>query len=169
MKKNEKFMAKDLRLAEIKYFNEEAKGIELTEPIGYVILEKLRDDLYANPFDISDFTPVFERLPYSNTTRNGVEYGSKVRLVINKAESGPCYVLTNINLGDCFDREEIEGKDLEDYILKSGYYFPDRKNIAVKRFKKHPIEMFKVLLNDEKQAEKFSDFFEERDYVVYKK
>lgn len=165
----ELFKVKDLRLAAIKYYSEEANGIELTDPIGYVILEELREDFYANPFDVLDFTPVYERLPYANTTKDGMDYGSKLRHVINEEKSGPCYVLTRMKFTDYFDSDLITRKDLEEYILNSSYYFRDRKEIAMKNLKKHPVKMFKVLYEDAKSEEKFSKFFEKRDFIVLKK
>lgn len=169
MNKKERFNVKDLRLAAIKYFDEEANGIELTDALGYVILENTRENLYINVFNISDFTPVFERLPYANTTRDGEDYGSKMRLVINEAKSGPCYVLTKIDLSDFFDKEIVFREDLEDYVLNSKYYFRDRKEIAISNLKKQPVKMMKILLADSRSEEKFCRFFEERDFIVFKK
>lgn len=168
---NEKelFKARDLRLAAIRYFDAEANGIELTEALGYVILENIRENLYVNVFDIADSTPIFERVPYSNTTLDGEDYGTKVRSVLYEAETGPCYLLTKIKLSDCFDKDLISRKDLEDYILNSDYYFRNRKEIVMKNLKKHPFRMLKTLYEDTKSEERFVDFFEQRDYVVFKK
>jgi len=158
----------NLRLAAIRYYSK-GVGVEVSDPVGYKVLEEYGKDTYINPLNISDEYPIFERAPYANVNNDGFEYGSKMRLVNDVNVSGPCYVLFNTNLKDSFEEDLITVEDLEEYILRSNYYFRERSQIALDRIKYHPIQMLRILKKDTKSEEKYNKFFEERRAVVYKK
>lgn len=165
---NRVIKVENLKLAALRYYDKN-NGVELTDPLGYVILENIGNDFYINPLDIdAEEYPVFERLPYSNVTLSGDEFGSKMILVNDIDVSGPCYVLFNTNLKDSFDKDLIEESELKGYILNSNYYFRDRKKVALEKMRKHPIKMYRIIKEAEEKEEKILDFFAERGVQLQK-
>ena len=49
--------------------------------------------------------PIYDRTNYSNTTLDGEDYGSILKLVSRNVESGPCYVIEKLNMEDIFGSE----------------------------------------------------------------
>ncbi len=165
---NRVIKVKNLRLAALKYYKV-GKGVELTDPVGYVILEKFGENLYVNPIEIAEEYPTFERLPYANVTKDGEDYGSKLRLVNDIDKDGPCWVLFKGDLRDSFGKDVISEEELENYILNSADYFPDRLSIAKERLEIRPsIKLFRIILNDTKSAKRVNSFFEERGVQLQK-
>lgn len=164
---NRTIKAENLKLAALRYYDKR-KGVELTDPLGYVILEKVGKDMYVNPLDIVEEYPIFEVMPHSNITASSDEYGNNMRLINGIDVGGPCYVLFNSNLKDSFDTNLISEQELKEYILRSNYYFIDRKKIALERIKKYPIKMYRVLKEDEESEEKVLEFFGEKGVQLQK-
>lgn len=172
IKKKEKveFNVENLHLAEIRYLSLENNGVEFGNPIGYTFLMN-RDSIYMELICCSSDIPVLKRLPFSNTTRDGEDYGSKMAVVGNKCylESGPCYVLSNTTTREIFEKDVVSKEELEDYILASDKYFVDRKFIATERMDKEPSRMKRIIAKDKKDEEKYIKFFEERGVQLQKK
>lgn len=172
IKKKEKieFNVENLHLAEIRYLSLENGGVELGESVGYVFLIN-RDSVYMESISCFSFMPVLKRLPFSNTTRDGEDYDSKMKVVGNEfyLESGPCYVLSNTTAREIFEKDVVSEKELEDYILASEKFFVERRIIAKKRMKSDPIRMTEILVKDKEHEEKFIKFFEERGVQLQKK
>lgn len=175
IKKREKieFNVENLHLAEIKYLSLENGGVELGEPVSYVFLFKRpeRDRFYLNPISFVDTYAVFKRVPYSNTTRDGEDYGSKMKIVGNDyyLESGICYVLSSTTAREIFEKDTVSKEELEDYILASDKYFVDRELIAKERMDKDSFRMKRIIAKDKKSEEKYIKFFEERGVQLQKK
>ena len=75
--KKEKLISTDkLSLAKVKYFDVKHNGVEVTGEDPYVFLLNI-NNTYINLFDPVENLPVYDRLPYSNTTMSGVDFGSK--------------------------------------------------------------------------------------------
>ena len=134
--RNEKVNLSNLKLAVLKYFSDEHNGVELTEPLSYVVLRKGKNQKYTNIFeifDIYDDIPVFERVPYSNTTYDGEDFGSKLRIVQGEEylSSGPCYILLQEDLSSYFGKDSINMLELEEFMVNSKYYFKDRKELIL--------------------------------------
>lgn len=163
--------ASNLKLAELHYYDQEHQGIELTDCLSYIILSK-SDDGYVNLLNVEESYPVFKRLPYTNITRGGEEYGTKVSLVTDydKCVSGPCWILKDVNLEESFPKN-VNLESIEDYVLESDYFFKDRVDIAKKRMKKfdNPIKMGLIIKKDMKKVDDVDAFFKEREQGIQKK
>ena len=64
--------------------------------------------------------PIYDRTNYSNTTLDGEDYGSILKLVSGNVESGPCYVIEKLNMEDIFGSERSE--NLTPAVLKQYMY-----------------------------------------------
>ena len=125
MKNNRKISTDNLKLARIKYFDLEHNGVEVTSDDPFVFLFKVKDT-YVNLFDpCEDFT-VYERIPYSNVSKDGEDFGTKIGLLQGKVDEGLCYVIENVNLKHYFGKEEINISDLIKYMINSKDFFIDR-------------------------------------------
>ena len=165
---NEILNLKKLRIGVLKNFSLENNGVEVSENLAYVVLEEGKNPQYLNIYDITemlDNIPVFERLPYSNSTKCGEDFGSKLKVVLGEEnlKSGPFYVLLKDDLSVYLGKDFMSAKELEEYVINSKYYFKDREDLVLERMKRHPIKMAKILYSDFKQGEKVRKFFEERD------
>ena len=156
---NKMIKADQLKLAKVKYYDAEANGIEVNGLDAYAFLMKAGKD-YVNVFDLTSNLPIFERVPYSNTTKDGVNYGTKVIQISGEADkSGLCYVLETSTAKDLFEVEELDEEALKRYIVSSKKFFIDRKSIIqdnpslIARMKALPI-----LLSDEKKHDKLRKF-----------
>lgn len=168
MNKSKEIKTKDLRTVGIKYFSEKENGIEVSKNLGYAFLIKMGDGLYVNPFNPLEMYPVFERLPYSNVTRYGEEFGTKVALIGGEAKTGPCY-LTVASIGEnIFSGDTVTIGQLEDFMLGSSFYFVDRYDVAAARMLRNPIKMQKIMKKDEESRAAMVKFFEDRDVQVQK-
>lgn len=165
---------KKLRIGVLKNFSLENNGVEVSENLAYVVLEEGKNPKYLNIYDITemlDEIPIFKRLPYSNSTKFGEDFGSKLKVVQGEEnlKSGPCYVLLKDDLSVYLEKDFMSAKELEEYIINSKYYFKDRGDLVLERMKRHPIKMAKILYSDFKEGEKVQKFFEERDIKTFTK
>ena len=127
---NKKVMkTKSLRLAEVRYFDREHNGVEIPRINAYVILAQA-GDRYLNVFNPGEELPVYDRVPYSNTTMDGVDYGTKIVLASGTCKNGLCYVLDKTKIEDFFfGKEEITFDQLEAFVLRSDLFFIDRMDL----------------------------------------
>lgn len=126
---------KDIKLAELKFYNKEEGGVELTPVQSYGWLVKLGDG-YLNVLNPYEEFPVLERVPYSNCSQYGLEYGTKMRPLTECSESGPCWIIGKDSLADFTSLEEVNRQELEDIVLSSSLFFKDRYPIVKKRLLK---------------------------------
>ena len=158
------FEKKNVWLAEMKYYSKEDNGIEVSDPLTYAFIVDLGEGQFANPFDISEDFPVFQKLPYSNCTSTGVEYGSKVFLANTIDRTGPCYVLSK-NVGDMgLMGDIVSSEQLIDYMFKNSeeLYFKDRKGYAKDKLIRHPFTLRKLMESDEEKEARMTAFLAER-------
>jgi hypothetical protein len=167
MNKEDKIDVSKLHLAELKYYDKSHSGVELGGALSYAFLLDCGDK-YINPLNVGDSYPVFERSPYANFTCDGEPYGSKLWLVDGEDITGPCYVLVKGTLKDDFHSPSISIKQLEDYVLNSSKFFKDRVDVAVNRFRKQPVQLFKILKSDSKDLDLLNQYFLKRDIVFQK-
>ena len=158
----EKFNTKDLYLAELKYAAKE-KGIEVMEPLSYVFVYH-KDNSFYNVITKEEY-PTYEKIPYSNTTIDGEDYGTKIRLVSELDETGPCYLLSNIKCEKLLSDSVVDLEIIKDYILNSSFFFKDRIDIAVDRLAnfKEPVKMFKIFWNEFDRREYIKKYFKEKE------
>lgn len=156
------FNSKCIYLAELKYNDE--RGIELSEPLSYGLLYKCGENSFINILDIYEELPIFKRVPYSNTTIDGEDYGTMVSCISENTGNGPCWVLTSTKFSQFTDNDKVTIKELEDYVLADERYFKDREAIAKRRLKKlkKPTKMVKIILSDQEKRREMDEFFDER-------
>ena len=73
--------------------------------------------------------PVYTRVPYSNTTMDGEDYGTKLVLAQEEVEDGPCWVVEMENMMEYFQEEEISRRELKDFVFHSNLFFVDRLSL----------------------------------------
>ncbi len=141
----------NIKIGVIKEYTD--KGLVLASDYEYVILTK-EDNKYFDIFDRKkeEKFAVFQRMPYSNMTKDGEAYGTKVCQVNGVApkDGSECVVLLNVDFKDVFAREEILMRDLKDFALKSKYFIRQRREYAFDRLidLENPISMLKVIVKD---------------------
>lgn len=167
MSKDKNIKLKDLKLAEMRYYDKKNNGVEVGEAVSYVFLVKVKD-IYVNPFNPLERYPIFKRAPYANVTANGDDYGSKLWLVDGDDCSGPCYILFGDELKKEFSEDSLSLTDLENCILSSDKFFKDRREIALRKFKSQPFKMYKLLKRDEIKQDSLIHFFESRNVHMQK-
>ena len=99
-----------IKKAQLRFFD--GNGTEIPEIKAYAVLIKKKDS-YINLFNFLEDCNVYDRLPYSNSTQSGEDYGTKIRLVAGEEKPGICYVLETKPM------EELEG--LRDIALMDLY------------------------------------------------
>ena len=123
---------KRIRLGKVTYFDTKNNGSRVPEVDAYVLLIKL-NGIYINPFNLADEMPIYDRVPYSNTTRGGEDYGTKIVHVQGKEEDGRCIVLDTVKGEELFGEGTIELDQLEEYVIQSNKFFIDRIDLLDKR------------------------------------
>ncbi|MBR5370086.1 MAG: hypothetical protein IK137_02145 [Bacilli bacterium] len=166
--KNSIIQVDRIKKAQLRYFD--GNGTEIPEIEAYTIFIK-KDDTYINLFDFVTDCNVYERLPYSNNTRDGEDYGTKIRLVCGKEEKGICYVLESGKMKELKNIESISLIDLYKIILESKDFYFDRKDIinAYPHLLSHR-EKKKILEKDDIMMNKLFEYFNEKELEkTYKK
>lgn len=159
-----------IRLAELKYFDEEHNGVEFGKPQSFGILFFVKDN-YVNLFEPGECYPVFKRSRfYGSSDSDGNQFGTKLEIVSGDVVSGPCWVLRDNDFRSVFGRSVVDYETIENYILNSDYFFKDRMEIALKRLKKfkRPIKMMKTIESDMDKTVQMDEFFSERGHKVQK-
>lgn len=126
MKKN--IPVEKIKKAQLRYFDEEHNGVEIPEIKAYTIFVET-DDGYVNLFTGLDNYNVYERLPYTNTTQGGEDFGTKIRLVSGKEEDGVCYVLESKGMTELKGLESVTKEYLYKLILESEDFYFDRLDL----------------------------------------
>ena len=121
--------SENVRLARVRYYDVERNGLEVDDINAYAFLLKTGTS-YINIFDMTSNYPVFDRVPYSNTTKNGEDYGTKVIQISGDPDkSGLCYVLEATTGKSLFNLDEVTDELLKIYMIHSNKFFVDRMNI----------------------------------------
>ena len=118
------YKTEQLELAEIRNFNAKRKSSVIPGRRAYTILGKF-DDHYYNILNPSLEYPVYGRLPYSNTTSDGEDFGTMISLVEGEIQDGPCYIL-DISMKKVLQKEYVSFEQLQEFVLDSWKFFPDR-------------------------------------------
>ena len=122
-----------IRLGKITYYDVEHNGSVVPSVDAYVFMINI-NDTYINPFNILMDLPVYDRMPYSNTTKDGENYGTKIKHVQGEEKDGPCVVLENINLSEYYGLEYMSLNMLKEFMIRSNKYFIDRANLIEDEF-----------------------------------
>ena len=157
--KKEKLISTDkLRLAKVKYFDVKHNGVEVTGEDPYVFLLNI-NNTYINLFDPVENLPVYDRLPYSNTTKSGVDFGSKIVLKQGEERDGLCYVIENTKVKGLFNRDLVSIVDIENYMIHSDKFFIDRRDLLLNNSKfKISRKLRAKYYNDVVKGEEFEYF-----------
>lgn len=156
-----KFDASKIKLAQVRYFDVERNGCEIPPTKAYVIL--LEDNgTYMNVFSLEDHVPVYSRVPYSNTTRDGEDFGTKIVLSSGEVQEGMCYVLDSLSSDSLFgDKKTVSYESLKNYVLNSDLFFPDRISLLRKE-KRNLRTKFRIAKQYKSDLERFdalSEYF----------
>jgi len=159
--KETKIDAKRIRLGKVTYFDTDYNGSAVPPVDAYAFLVDV-GGTYINPFNLVDELPVYDRVPYTNTTKDGEDFGSKIVLKQGEVQDGPCYVLERINVEDYYGVSDISLSMLEDFIIESNKFFIDRAELLEDNIKNGSLlrkrYAKKKLVEDKKTMEKFISF-----------
>ena len=160
-----------LRLAQVRYFNKEMNGVSIPSQSAYAFLVNV-NGTYVNIVNPIEELPVYDRVPYTNTTLDGEDYGTKLVLINGEVQDGVCYVLERTKIEDLFDKKEVYISDLEDYIMKSDKFFIDRIDLLRDKIGSQRRKSYyrRKMVSDLKLLDKFNNYLaEESKGVQYKK
>ena len=163
---NKKFKAENVRLAKVKYYDVDHNGVEVNDMDAYAFLYQMGDN-YINIFDVCESLPVFERVPYSNTTLSGDDFGTKLKLVSgDDGSSGACYILEKEDGKKLFGREDIDMSTLQNYLLKSSKFFVDRLRLLEDKDSKINKRLYyHTYLADQKKMKELMDYINSHEKV----
>lgn len=122
---------KDLKIAEVRYFDTKHNGVVVPSFDTYAFLLKVGEN-YVNIIKPEKDYPVYERVPYGNTTKEGWEFGTKIQLVSGECRDGLCYIVGNTSMENVFGTKTISRKELIAAIVKSKQFFIDVAEIREK-------------------------------------
>ena len=167
-----KINTKDLKLAEVRYFNVERNGLELTPPLSHVVLLN-RGDTYINLLNCGELQPIYKRDKYKTNIYSDEEYiGTKIDLVCGNVQDGEAWLLNDTDFVQYFGCEEVEMTDIEHYVLQSNLFFKDRIELATTVMHRHGLPFLSIkniVKKDEKCHEEMRRFFAERELQKVKK
>lgn len=133
---NKNIDTKKLKLAQIRYFDFKHNGVEIPRKKAFVFVQQVGEDTFINALNPLENLPVFGRVPYTNTTRDGEDYGTKIVLLSGDIKSGPCYVMENLGMDNIFGEERVSKEQIEDFVLASNLFFMDRPAIIREKLAK---------------------------------
>lgn len=156
-----KIESSKLRLAQFRYYNLERQASEIPDDKAYTILAEI-NGTYINVLNPLETLPVYDRSSvYKNYTKDGMhEFGNKIFLVNGEEQDGPCFILELINMQNEFGKEIVTMKDIENYVLNSRMFFPDRlKLLEINRKQISSLYRKKLLLEDTQKLNRFNEYF----------
>lgn len=170
-----KIDTKKLNLAKLNYFDKEENGVEVSDIQAYAFLVELNGDYvnFFNPFG-DEKLQVFKRTIYPNVTRDGEEYGNKLKKVSSgDTFDGPCYIIEKIDVTEMLGTDEISDEELGEYVCKSSKFFIDRIELLKKRKAnsvRQRIFTNKKIEEDLQEMEKIDEYFDshEKNKKIYK-
>lgn len=164
--RNTSVEADRVRLAKVRYFDEEENAVEIPVEEAYAFLVNV-NGTYINPFNPLEEVPVYERAWYGNYTKDGEAYGTKIILKNGKVQEGMCYVLEKDSAKEIFEQDEISIKDMEEYILSSEKYFIDRLDITKKFGPREKLLRYRQMTSDVENKLRLEEYLN-REKIVQK-
>ena len=122
-----------IKRAEMRYYERNKNGVAIPNIKAYAILIEV-NGVYVNIVKPFKEYNVWGRLPYTNSTMSGEDFGTKITLLSGKDEDGVCYVLDSvlpmelINLA-IEDTNNICINDIYRYIANSNDFYFDRAEL----------------------------------------
>ena len=154
---NRSLKTRDLRLARVKYYDLEHNGAELSHIDAYAFLERVGEE-YVNVFDPTDGLAVLDRSLYTNTTKDGEDYGNRLIHVCGTLTDGPCYVMDRVSVPDMMGIDIISTEQLREYVLRSDKFFVDRISLIQQEKRVRRIAFLPTLARDQKQMDAFKEY-----------
>lgn len=152
---------KDLRKAKIRYY-EEGMGCEIPEIEAYALLIKIGDE-YRNVARPLEECNVYDRVPYSNRTQGGDDFGTKIVLASGEEKDGVCYIIEK-KLGAFEGKDYVTVKEIDDEIINNldVFYF-DRWDLCFEG--EVPINANSRIVKkaDRERRKKFIEFLESKE------
>ena len=167
---------KDLTVADVRYFDQAHNGLEYTEPVSRVVLLN-RGDTYINLLNPGEIAPIYRRIPNTTNAYSTEDYfGTKIQHVCGVERTGEAWLLEDVDFSLVFHENEVTIEDVEDYVLRSNYYYHNREELIERRLcrgkpsKSDVAAMVSKKVEDEQKRAKMNDFFAARGVVkVYSK
>ncbi len=156
---NKEIDAKRIRLGKMTYFDTEYNGSAISPIDTYVFMVDI-NGTYVNPFNVLEELPVYDRVPYTNTTLDGEDFGTKIVLAQGEVQDGLCVVLERIDFADSLGAEKVSLNDLEKYMMRTSRFFIDRLDLIEnnKAYKKGHYR--KLIESDKEKLTRFEKFIE---------
>ena len=160
---NTKLPVKNIRRAQLRYFQSDINACEIPEIKAYAYFLKIKD-VYVNILNPFEDCNIYDRVPYSNSTRDGEDFGSKIKLVNGSSVDGICYVLDTekVNIST---KEYISIEEFESEIIKLDIFIPDRIRMIESKNDVTGL-MIKRLIKDKKLYKQFEKYLEEKEKIL---
>lgn len=161
-----KIDTKNLKIADVRYYDSEHNGLELTCPISKVVLYN-RGDTYVNLLNPIDFTLVCKRVP-GPTSWEGERLETRIVPLAGQVVTGEAWLVTDFDFGNYFGSDTVDLEDVENFVLHSSYFYKDRLAIVQRKLSQGRIswglrrDLMEVLASDMEEHEAMKEFFEER-------
>ena len=159
---------KDIKLADVRYFDIHHNGLEFVEPVSRVVLLN-RGDTYINLLNPGEIAPIYSRIPNTTNAYSTEDYfGTKIKHESGMERTGEAWLLTDVDFRCVFPSSEVSIEDIENYVLRSSYYYHNRAEIIERRLKRGKLSNREVMLlvdtrvKDEEAKAKMDKFFAER-------
>lgn len=159
---------KDLKVADVRYFDKAHNGMEYTQPLSRVVLLN-RGDTYINLLNPGEIAPIYRRIPNTTNAYSTEDYfGTKIEHVCGEEVTGEAWLLADIDFSRIFHSEYVDIKDVEDYVLRTSDYYHNRADLIESRLQRGGLSTRDIMLlvdtkvkDKEKKAE-MDAFFNER-------
>jgi hypothetical protein len=161
---------KDLKVADVRYFDTARNGLEFVAPVSRVVLLN-RGDTYINLLNPGEIAPIYRRIPNTTNPYSTEDYfGTKIEHVCGEEKTGEAWLLADVDFKSIFHGDVVTIEDVEDYVLRSSSYFHNRAEVIERRLQSHRSKLSNrdiVLLIDTKvkdghSKEAMDKFFAER-------
>lgn len=159
---------KDLKVADVRFFDKEHNGMEYTQPLSKVVLLN-RGDTYINLLNPGEIAPIYRRVENTTNAYSTEDYfGTKIEHVCGEEVTGEAWLLTDADFRAIFHTDYVDLKVVEDYVLRSCDYYHNRSELIEGRLKRGGLNTREIMLmvntkvEDEKRRAEMDAFFSER-------
>lgn len=167
---------KDIKIADVRYFDREHNGLEFTDAVSRVILLN-RGDTYINLLNPGEIAPIYRRIPNTTNPFSTEDYfGTKIEHVCGEERTGEAWLLADVDLKSVFHKDEVTMDEVEAYVLRSCYYYHNRAELIERKLNQGKLSTRDIMLlvdtkvKDKKSETAMREFFAERGvYKVYTK
>ncbi len=137
---------KDIKLADVRYFDKVHNGLEFTDPVSRVVLLN-RGDTYINLLNPGEIAPVYRRIPNTTNPFSTEDYfGTKIEHVCGNEATGEAWLLADVDLRSVFHKDEVTLDEVEDYVLRSCYYYHNRAELIESRLNRGKLSTRDIML-----------------------